>query len=206
MNKQIVAKLFIVASMIGIIGVSCPANVYAHVTIQPAQVLTGEYQTFTTSVPNEKEIPAIGVRLVMPNGIQSVTPTVKQGWVVNVTKSNDKVTEITWSGGVIDKDLRDEFTFSAQAPAKAGDITWKAYQTYQDGSVVSWDQKPTDDHGHDSEDESKGPYSVTSVVDSEDEARDDRTDASPSIVTPVLSMAAFVISLIALIKVSKSKQ
>jgi hypothetical protein len=51
----------------------------------------------------------------------------------------ERVSEISWTGGNIPAGQRDEFLFSAQAPASSTTIPWKAYQTYADGSVVAWD-------------------------------------------------------------------
>ena len=38
---------------------------------------------------------------------------------------------------------------------------WKAYQTYQDGTVVAWDADPNGIE----ESDTKGPYSVTAIED-----------------------------------------
>jgi uncharacterized protein YcnI len=133
----------------------------AHVTIKPNQVGVGAFQTFTVGVPNEKDIVVTGVRLVMPSGLGEVSVTVKPGWTVQTQKSGDEVTEISWSGGSIPAEQRDDFTFSAQAPADPTDLQWKAYQTYEDGTVVSWDQDPA--VSKDAVD-NKGPFSVTNVV------------------------------------------
>lgn len=144
----------------------------AHVVVKPNEVKVAAFQTFTMGVPNEKEIPTTAIRLVIPDGIKHVSPNVKPGWTVAVKKTGDgeeaTVTEITWTNGAIPAGQRDDFFFSAQVPAEAGAINWKAYQTYQDGTVVAWDQDPNapkpsmapgddDDHG-------MNPYSTTKIV------------------------------------------
>lgn len=92
-----------------------------------------------------------------------VSPTLKAGWTIDVEKQGEgedsKVTSITWSNGSIGEGFRDEFTFSAQVPEKSTDLSWKAYQTYSDGTVVAWDQKEEKEGV-----ENSGPYSVTKVV------------------------------------------
>jgi uncharacterized protein YcnI len=138
----------------------------AHVTVKPGEVATATYQVFTVNVPNEKTIPTVSVRVVIPESVTSVTPTNKPGWKVSVEKDGDgaeaKVTSISWSGGKIDDGLRDEFTFSAKTPDSAGELKWSAYQTYSDGTVVSWDkEKEGDSHG---EDNNSGPFSITNVT------------------------------------------
>ena len=134
--------------------------VSAHVVVKPSQVGIGAFQTFVTGVPNEKDNPTIAVRLVIPDGLKFVSPNVKPGWKIDLKKTADNVTEINWSGGQIPAGFRDEFNFSAQAPASETTLKWKAYQTYQNGQVVSWDQEPTSNP----EDESVTPYSTTKVV------------------------------------------
>ena len=140
----------------------------AHVTVKPSEALTASYQTFLVSVPNEKSIPTTSIKVVIPSGVQSVTPTQKAGWQVTTDKTGTgedaTVTAITWSGGTINQGTRDEFSFSAKLPDQATELQWKAYQTYSDGTVVSWDKAGSDDRSHDSEDENSGPLSVTNVV------------------------------------------
>jgi uncharacterized protein YcnI len=167
---------FEIRNMIGLavvlmIFLSSATLTLAHVSVKPNQVNVGAFQTFTTGVPNEKDIPTVGLRLVIPENLEHVTPNVKPGWVISVKKSGEgeeaKVTEISWTGGSIPAGQRDDFLFSAKAPDAAGNIDWKAYQTYQDGTVVAWDQDPNAPKAaadHDSQEMSSTPYSVTRVV------------------------------------------
>jgi uncharacterized protein YcnI len=201
MKRMPRAQLAVVGVIASVIVATAPGVAFAHVTVTPSEALTGSYETFTTSVPNEKHIPVTEVRLIIPETIESVTPTVKPGWQIQTKKSNDKVTEITWTGGTIDAERRDEFTFSAHLPSVAGDITWKAYQTYQDGSVVSWDQ-PQTDHGHDSESEDRGPSSKTAVKDEADTPVSSR-DTSVTIAPYIVSIIALVLSVFALYRTIK---
>lgn len=202
MKRNSLNTFLIIGALVGVFTLAVPATTFAHVTVKPSTGLPAAYQTFTTSVPNEKEIPVTEIRLVIPSEIGSVTPTVKQGWAISTEKSGDKVTEIVWRGGTIDAGLRDEFTFSAQLPAKESEVIWKAYQTYQDGSVVSWDQKPADDHGHESEDETKGPYSVTSVKEAKEESPQPASSSSDNL-PYVISGVAVLLSALALTRASK---
>lgn len=144
----------------------------AHVIVTPGQVGVAATQTFSVSVPSEKDgLTATSVRLVIPGGLQQVNPTVQAGWKIYLkTDSSSNVTEITWSGTAIPAGQRADLTFRAQAPATAQELDWKAYQTYSDGSVVSWDQTPVP--GHETDD-SMTPYSKTVVV-------NDLTTPSPS--------------------------
>lgn len=204
MIQTIKNKSLLVGVVISALILITPAAAFSHITVKPTTAKPSAYQTFTTNVPNEKEIPVTEVRLIIPSGINSVTPTVKQGWKITTKKTGDKITEITWSGGTIEVGLRDEFTFSAQAPAKEGELIWKAYQTYQDGSVVSWDQKPTTDHGHASGDESKGPYSTTTIKEEKDNTRPS-AEQSKDTLPYIISAVAVLLSAFALVRASKKE-
>lgn len=137
------------------------SGVLAHVAVGPAEVTSATRVTFAVSVPNEHTAPVIGVRLVIPAGLESVRPYVKAGWNVQATKSGEgeesSVTEITWTGGSLPVDLKDDFLFGAKTPAKDSQLIWKAYETYADGTVVAWEQEPSDA-------EDNRPYSVTKVL------------------------------------------
>lgn len=157
MKKKIVS---IIGSVIAVAVSVVPA--FAHVVVKPNTAGVASFQTFTVGVPNEKESPTIGIRLVIPDGVTHVSPNVKPGWTITEKKSGDgedaKVTEIDWTGGVIPVGQRDEFLFSAQVPAAETTIAWKAYQTYQDGDVVAWDHDPKES------DKNTTPYSTTQVI------------------------------------------
>lgn len=144
----------------------------AHVVVRPGDVKTGAYQTFTVNVPVEKDNPTISVKLDIPENLTSVTPTVKPGWTIQTEKHGQgkdaKIGAITWTGGKIDVGYRDEFTFSAKTPDKPADLQWKAYQVYQNGTVVSWNQQP-DSGREEEEDSTTGPFSVTKVASDSDQ-------------------------------------
>ena len=161
LNLILLAGLFLTAS-----------SALAHVVVHPNEVGVGAFQTFTVGVPNEKDNPTIALRLLIPEGLGSVSPNVKPGWKIDIKKTGDgdnaKVTEIDWTAGSIPAGERDDFLFSAQVPAQASTLSWLAYQTYQNGEVVSWDQQPktnmTDSQREEMEKTGKGPYSETKIV------------------------------------------
>jgi len=178
-----VSKKWFASIIIAIAVLLMPAAAFAHVVVQPADVGIGKTQVFSISVPAEKTVPTIGLRIVLPSGLQEVTPTVKAGWQIQTktsgTGDNAEVSEIDWTGGSIPPAQRDEFSFSAQVPGQPTTLQWKAYQTYQDSSIVSWDQTPS---GNDDASGDKGPYSTTQVVDDlTRQANVTKTDAGPYI-------------------------
>lgn len=194
-------KKIIIPSLLFILSAG---SAFAHVTVKPSQVNIGTFQVFDISVPVEKEIPAVGIRLNIPEGLDYVSPTVKPGWKVDIKKNSDgKVTELAWSSGSIPAGQRDDFTFSAKVPTTSGTLQWKAYQTYKDGSVVSWDldadKQPVKENGEPDFSKS-GPYSKTEVI----------NDLQGGQVTMPkgyewLSVIALVLSLLALSKTSKRR-
>jgi uncharacterized protein YcnI len=156
----------------GLIAIFVSQSALAHVAVKPDKAGVGSYQTFTISVPSEKPLDTIELSLQIPAGVTSVTPTVKAGWRVisHVVKESgqDRIDRITWMGGEIPQHMRDEFSFSAKVPSEEATLSWKAYQKYSDGSVVSWDldrdaEQPKDASGNPDFSKS-GPYSVTKVV------------------------------------------
>ncbi len=212
MNKKIFILSAVAASLL------FTSQALAHAVVKPNEVGIGKYQTFTLAVPSEKPIATVGIRLVMPEGINSATPNVKPGWKIekktqatgNKVADEDgmivdeqKLTEITWTGGNIPAGQRDEFLFSIKAPSKPTTLNWKVYQTYADGSVVSWnlgsEQAKTAAEGF-------GPYSMTKVIDdlssSSTPAAANKSDSN-STTALAFSVVAFVLALAALRKANK---
>ncbi|HVS79355.1 MAG TPA: DUF1775 domain-containing protein, partial [Candidatus Paceibacterota bacterium] len=102
----------------------------AHVIVHPSEAGVASYQTFDMSVPVEKDFPTVALKLLIPDGVTNISPTVKPGWTIDVKKDeNGNATEIDWTGGSIPVGERDDFTFSGKVPAAATTLAWKAYQT-----------------------------------------------------------------------------
>jgi uncharacterized protein YcnI len=178
-------------------------SLYAHVTVRPSQAGVASFQTFTIGVPVEKSFATIALRLEIPDTLQYVSPNVKPGWKIEIKKAgegeNAKVTELIWTGGTIPAGFRDEFLFSARVPAEEITLSWKAYQTYADGSVVSWDlapdaEQPKKEDGS-SDFSTSGPYSMTKVI-------NDLGKAPGSGMLSSLNISAIVLSIVAIVAAS----
>lgn len=191
-GKKLIS-LAVGASVMALMGVNAAM---AHVVVRPGDAKTGAYQTFTVSVPVEKNNPTVSVKLDIPEGVVSVTPTVKPGWTIQTTKQGEgadaKVTSITWAGNKIDVGYRDEFTFSAKTPDQPTDLAWKAYQTYYDGTVVSWDQQPDVEE---TEGDTAGPFSVTKVKAESDQDLALKNADSKAVNAQALSERAFYVGI-----------
>ncbi|HSX58000.1 MAG TPA: DUF1775 domain-containing protein [Candidatus Saccharimonadales bacterium] len=167
-------------------------TVFAHVAVTPSEVKVADFQTFSVSVPNEKDVAVTGVRLTIPSGLKEVTPTVKSGWTIETKKSGDSVTEISWTAGSIAPERRDDFSFSAQAPEKETTLSWKAYQTYADGTIVSWNLA----EGAEEKEGVSGPASETKVVN--DLSNSNTNSSSNSQLTQWVAYGALLLSAVSL--------
>jgi len=169
MKKAIISGFLAVIAVVAL-----PAAAFAHVVVTPKEASPAQRLVFNVSVPNEKAVAVTNLKVLVPDEVTSVIPTSKDGWTITTTKNTDsEVTSITWAG-TIPAGERQDFSFSAQAPATPTEIAWKAYQTYADGSIVHWDQAPTSDH----ESEDAGPYSITKVASSVSDAKNGEQGSS----------------------------
>jgi uncharacterized protein YcnI len=191
-------RRFIISTVTSIVAIAIiPASAFAHVIVTPGQVGIGSELTFNISVPNEQDTPVTNLKLDIPNGVTDVVPTTKDGWTISTTLNGDskdpEVTSITWSDGNIPVGQRQDFSFSAQVPGSATELDWKAYQTYGDGTIVHWDQKPA---GSDDSTGDAGPYSVTHVVNDLTSSSSVTTssEGSSSLLPLFISIAAVVLS------------
>jgi len=158
-------KRFSISLFCGLLILVIPVAASAHVVVTPAKAGVAQELIFNVSVPNEQQTPVVNIKLEIPDGVTNVIPTTKDGWTITTPSDgnikNHAITAINWTGS-IPVGQRQDFTFSAQVPGQATEIDWKAYQTYGDGTIVHWDQKPA---GSDDASGNAGPYSVTNVVD-----------------------------------------
>ncbi len=156
-------KISLASLLTGVFAILITSSASAHIVVSPKQALTAERATFAMSVPNEHDSPVVQLRLVIPEGLTSVRPFAKQGWNIETVRTgegeNVKVTEIKWTsaGANVPVNLKDDFHFGAKLPEGETELKWKAYETYENGLVVAWDQEP-------SEAEGSKPYSVTKVT------------------------------------------
>jgi uncharacterized protein YcnI len=146
---------FVVSGILGVgamLAVSAPA--WAHVVVSPEVVTAGDYETLNVSVPTEKEIPTTEIRVEVPEGflLSGVQPV--PGWKHAFEEDGGVVRAVTFSGGEIGPREFQQFLVQAQAPEEPGEYPWKAFQTYEDGSVVKWTGPPN----------SEEPASVVEVV------------------------------------------
>lgn len=137
------------AALATVMTLAASAPAWAHTTVSPGELPAGSEGTFTVSAPGEKSVPIVEERVEVPEGFEVSNVSSPEGWRGIVEGGS-----IVWSGGEIEQGEEQEFTFEAKAPAQAGESVWKAFDTYENGSVSGW-TGPED---------SESPASVVSVV------------------------------------------
>jgi periplasmic copper chaperone A len=137
---------------------AAPAN--AHVSITPSSAPKGGFQVLSFNVPNEEpdaNTVKLEVQLPTKYPIAFVSTQPMYGWTTAVEKTklakpvqtddgdvSEAVTKITWTAtnGGLNPGEFDLFTISAgPLPTKPNSLTFKAIQTYSDGTVVNWIQQ-----------------------------------------------------------------
>ena len=131
----------------------------AHVTVVPDTAKKGGFQVLSFNVPNEEQAAntvKLEVDLPTKSPIAFVSTQPMPGWTVAVEKTKlakpvssddgevtEAVSKITWTatdGGLKPGEF-DLFTISAgPLPTNTSKLTFKAIQTYSDGTTVNWIQ------------------------------------------------------------------
>lgn len=114
----------------------------AHVTVQPKETTQGSYEMFTVRVPSENDtVPTTQIKVEFSTDVNISRFEPKPGWKYEIQKdSSDKITSVTWTSendGLSPTEFG-LFNMQGKVADDATEIVWKAYQTYQDGSVVEW--------------------------------------------------------------------
>ncbi|BBN99825.1 YcnI family protein [Sporolactobacillus terrae] len=174
----------------------------AHVTVKPVQSITGSSETYTITVPTEKNIPTTKVALRIPKNVQFYSYQPVPGWTTEVIKNaHGQAQTVSWTAkeSGIAPGAFQQFQFRALNPKQTGALAWNAYQTYKDGSIVEWTGKEN----------GETPHAITNVVKSADTTRSvphgDRGNQILSLTAIVLSAIAIALSVITLVALRKKK-
>jgi uncharacterized protein YcnI len=143
---------YILASAVAALLVLAPAA-SAHVTLQPEEVVAGDFTRLDVRVPNERDSASTTkVDVQFPPGFLSVSTEPVPGWQSKITmrkldkpveqfgeQVTEEVGQISFTGGEIAPGQFQDFGLSVGVPDKPGStITFKAVQTYSNGEVVRW--------------------------------------------------------------------
>ena len=133
---------------------------FAHVTLEPSSAPKGTDAVLTFVAPNESEKGAKMTKLAVifpqDHPIAEALTLPIAGWSASATSVkvttpiqtdsgtvNEAVGTVTWtaaSGGGTASGQFQTFSVSVGLPDATGALTFKATQTYSDGTVVNWDQ------------------------------------------------------------------
>ncbi len=135
-------KLSVAALPLALTALSfAPALAHAVVRTETglAESAAGQSETYRLTVPVEKDSATTQVRMIVPGGLAITRFQVTPGFVRTVKENaNGLVNEVIWSGQIAPMEYA-RFYFQARNPAAPGELSWKIYQIYADGSVVAWD-------------------------------------------------------------------
>ena len=140
--------------------VTLAAPAMAHVTVDPSTATQGGFTKLAFRVPNESATATttkVDVKLPDDHPLAFVSIKPKAGWTYVATKATlaaplttddgqvtEAVSEVVWTatGDGIKPGEFDDFEVSVgPLPTDADSLTFKAIQTYSDGSEVAWIQE-----------------------------------------------------------------
>jgi uncharacterized protein YcnI len=123
----------------------------AHVELDPNSAVVGE-QIYGINMPNEKDIPTVELRLDVPDNVYVTGILPVSGWSFTTKTAKvpqaktadgdmlptDRITEIDWTGS-LGAGQYQTFGIATYYGGDPGQLVWKAYQKYSDGTIVAWD-------------------------------------------------------------------
>jgi uncharacterized protein YcnI len=132
-------KLALAALSAGVMVCAMTLPGLAHVIVVPAEAPPAVVQRYSLLVPSEKSIPTTRVEVQFPDGLQVAEVEAIPGWRATTHKDREgRILSAIWDGGSIPPGQFTEFGVVARNPEAQAELTWKAIQTYQDGSEVQW--------------------------------------------------------------------
>lgn len=141
MNRRLIVA--VPALALGALVLAGPAS--AHVTVNPNTATAGGYAKLTFRVPTESDTASttkLAVYFPSSPGFAAVSVKPHPGWSYQVSDSDQHVAKIVWTADAPADAIKpgqfDEFDISLGPLPGSGTVTFKALQTYSDGSVVRW--------------------------------------------------------------------
>ncbi len=130
-------KTATLCAVMSVMTLAAAGTAWAHVEVSPTEVSPGGTEEFTVDVAGEKSVPAVEVRLEVPEGFEVTDVGAASGWQGELRDGS-----IVWSGGKLAEDRAVQFTFEARAPEEGGESVWNGFVTYDDGDVIEWNGAP----------------------------------------------------------------
>ena len=104
-----------------LLALSAPLAASAHVSVAPDTTAAGAYTVLTFSNAHGCESsPTTGITIDIPDGIDSVSPTINPGWIAAKVMDGDRVGQVTYTAETpLEDGFRTTFALSLQLPADA---------------------------------------------------------------------------------------
>jgi periplasmic copper chaperone A len=150
------ATVGVLAGVASVLGLAVAAS--AHVEVKPGEVEGGDFAEVAFTVPNEIDTASttkVVVDLPADQPLASVMTTPIPGWKITTKERklakpidyfgsplSKVVSQITWTAtaGGISPGQFEDFPVSLGVLPTSGELTFKAVQTYSNGTVVKWDE------------------------------------------------------------------
>ncbi|MFE4698394.1 DUF1775 domain-containing protein [Streptomyces sp. NPDC056738] len=122
---------------------AAPAWAHVHVHADGAVAPGAADVRMTFHVPNEKpSARTVAVRIEAPEGVRGLRAEQVTGWTAEPAAAGDGGRTAAWSGGEIGgEDEADFVVHIDHLPTGVSELAFVARQEYDDGEVVTWDQK-----------------------------------------------------------------
>ncbi|KAF9915168.1 hypothetical protein BX616_006740 [Lobosporangium transversale] len=128
----------------------------AHVTANPSAAVSGSYFQTSFRVPHGCDGNATNLVIVeIPKGVSSVKPRPLYPWNTTISMVpldtpittptgtiNTTVGSITWSNGLIQDNMYEDFGLQFKLPTQEGPLYWKVYQHCVNNEWNNWTSVP----------------------------------------------------------------
>ena len=125
------------------LALAAPISASAHVSVDPASTAAGSYTVLTFANAHGCDgSPTTGITIDIPEGIDSVSPTINPGWTASKVMDGDRVGEVVYTAEApLEDGYRTTFALSLQLPADAEGETlaFPVLQTCEIGET-SWSE------------------------------------------------------------------
>lgn len=148
-----------------------PGAAAAHIQVTPTRVAPNDPVEFQLLVPNERDNATTQVRMQVPPGVLAFSFADVPGWKRTTKPAADgSIGEVMWTGSLAPESFA-RFSFLASTPDSPGTLSWKALQTYADGTIVKWiGAKGTDEPAAVTTVSADAPHQNAGGEDDEDDA------------------------------------
>ena len=122
------------ASLIALLAVMTPLPALAHVVAAPGEAKAGSYSAIAFRVGHACAAgdTTLKLRVEIPDAVASARPQPKPGWTIDIEKSGDKTTAVTWTGRLPDEQF-DDFALLMKLPAQPRPLVFPAIQSCEKG-------------------------------------------------------------------------